>query len=142
MDAQFKLIRFPKKDRTEGVMFFVNRELCDTLEDVVRDTNADGDLDDHGEEKVYGETAIPYGVYELTVTMSPRFKKEMTLIKDVPHFKGIRIHWGRSIKQSLGCILVGKKNKNTLDNTHMTDKITALVKSLQSEGKKVYLEIV
>ena len=142
MEAQFRLIRFPLKDRTEGVLFFIDRELCDTLEDVVRDINADGDLDDLGEGKVYGETAIPYGTYELTVTMSPRFKKEMTLVKNVPNFEGIRIHWGRSIKNSLGCILVGKKNKDTLDNTHMTDKITELVKSLESEGKKVYLEIV
>lgn len=139
---QFKLIRFPKKDRTEGELFFTNRKLCDTLEDIVRDRNADGDLDDEDEGKVYGETAIPYGIHELLVTMSPKFGREMTLVKDVPDFSGIRIHWLRTVKQSLGCIGVGKKNGSTLDNTHMTDKITALVKSLIAEGKRVYIEII
>ena len=38
-------------------------KLCDTLEDPVRDLqdiNHDGDFDDPGEGKIYGETAIPY----------------------------------------------------------------------------------
>ena len=138
----FKLIRFPEKDLTKGHLFFNDKLLCDTLEDVVRDRNADGDLLDEDEGKVYGETAIPYGTYELVVTYSPKFKKSMTLLKDVPEFTGIRIHWGRTIKQSLGCILVGKKNGDTLDNIGMTDKITEIVSDLTSKGKKVFIEII
>jgi len=143
MEAKrFKLLRFPEPHLTKGVLFFENETICDTLEDIVRDRNADGDLDDQDEGKVYGETAIPYGTYELVVTYSPKFKRKMTLIKDVKHFKGIRIHWGRSIKQSLGCLLVGRANGDTLDNTYMTDKITNMVLSYQNRGIKVYLDIV
>ena len=93
MDIFFRLIRTKLKPTyTEGVLFYRDDELCETLEDTVRDINADGDLKDEGECKVYGQTAIPYGVYELTATFSPHFSKIMTLIKDVPSFKGVRIH--------------------------------------------------
>ena len=138
----FKLLRFPEKNLTKGILFFEDEIICDTLEDVVRDRNADGDLEDQDEGKVYGETAIPYGTYELVITYSPKFKRKMTLVKDVPNFSGIRMHWGRSIKQSLGCILVGKANGDFLNNTYMTDKITNIVLAYQNKGIKVYLEII
>lgn len=131
----------PELELTPGVLFFHDKHLCDTLEDIVRDRNADGDLNDEDEGKVYGETAIPYGTYELKATWSPRFKKNMVLICDVPHFEGIRIHWGATIKQSEGCLLVGQADEDRLINIGMTDKITTMVKELEERGEKVYLEI-
>ena len=142
MTAQFKLIRFPERHLTKGELFHNNEHLCDTLEDPVRDFNADGDLEDYGEDKIYGETAIPYGTYEMVVTYSPKFKKRMTLLKDVPHFSGIRVHWGRSIKNSLGCPLVGKANGDTLENTGMTDIITNIVQEYMDSDIKCYIEII
>lgn len=143
MKPQFKLFRFPKQTHTEGHLFFRDKFLCDTLEDVVRDRNKDGDLLDQDEGKVYGETAIPYGINELKVTYSPRFKKDMTLVCNVKHFEGVRIHWLRTIRQSLGCIGVGEKLKpGELKNTGMTDRITLFVKELQERGERVYIEIV
>ena len=141
MKAQFKLLRMPEPELTPGVLFFHNKHICDTLEDIVRDRNADGDLNDKDEGKVYGETAIPYGTYRLKATWSPKFKKEMVLICDVPHFEGIRIHWGATIKQSEGCLLVGEADGDRLINIGMTDKITLIVKELQARGEEVYLEI-
>jgi hypothetical protein len=142
MKPQFKLIRRPQEDITIGDLFYRDRFLCDTIEDVVRDRNADGDLLDQDEGKVYGETAIPYGIYELVVTYSPTFKKNMTLVKNVKHFDGIRIHWGRTIENSLGCVLVGKRNGKELENIGMTDKITTMVNELTDRGERVYLEII
>lgn len=139
--AQFKLLRMPEKALTPGLLFFHERHLCDTLEDIVRDRNADGDLDDEDEGKIYGETAIPYGIYELKATWSPKFKKIVTLICDVPHFTGIRIHWGRTIKQSEGCLLVGEMCGDELNNTGMTNKVMLMVNEIQLRGEKVYLEI-
>lgn len=76
---------------------FINGEFfCYTLEDEKR---ADG-------LKVYGETAIPTGTYNVLVTKSNRFKRLMPLIIDVPMFSGIRIHGGNTSKDTLGCILV------------------------------------
>ena len=58
---------------TIGKMYIDGDYFCDTLEDRVRDINKNGKFD-NGEVKVAGETAIPYGRYQVVVTMSPRFK--------------------------------------------------------------------
>jgi len=66
----------------------------------------------------------------------------MTLICNVPHFEGVRIHWGRTIRQSEGCLLVGEcDGVNTLKNIGMTDRITLMVRELQERNEKVFLEI-
>ena len=64
---------------TIGDLFIDGKLFCNTLEDTVRDLNKDGDLNDHGEGKVYGKTAIPYGTYEVVITYSNRFKKQLPL---------------------------------------------------------------
>lgn len=83
------------KQSTIGEMWIDGSFFCYTLEDVVRDV------------KVYGETAIPYGVYKVIVNMSNRFKRDMPLLIDVPGFEGVRIHNGNTDKDTHGCILVG-----------------------------------
>jgi hypothetical protein len=93
---------------TIGKMYIGGRFFCYTLEDVDRDKNKDGDLNDPGEQKVYGETAIPRGTYKVTLTMSNRFKVVMPLLNNVPGFEGIRIHNGNSSADTHGCILVGE----------------------------------
>jgi len=79
-----------------GDLFIDDIFFCHTLEDEKR---ADG-------LKVYGETAIPTGTYNVKVTMSNRFKRLMPLLLDVPMFKGIRVHGGNDSSDTLGCVLV------------------------------------
>jgi hypothetical protein len=57
--------------------------------------------------KVYGETAIPAGEYQVTIDYSNKFKKLMPHILDVPNFTGIRIHKGSTPESTSGCVLVG-----------------------------------
>ncbi len=78
----------------DGVIF------CDTLEDKVRRFTED-------DPKLYGKTAIPSGVYDVIITYSNRFKRELPLLMKVPHFEGIRIHSGNTHEDTEGCILVG-----------------------------------
>lgn len=145
-----KQLRVNLQDKyTEGALFIEtgdnhDKYLYDILEDKVRDINADGDLQDQDEGKVYAETAIPYTpegyCYELEVTYSPKFEMEMVLVKDVPEFTGIRMHWGLSALQSAGCILGGKRiAPNRLKNIGYTK---AMVELLKKHGGKAYLKIV
>lgn len=90
--------------------------ICDTIEDKVRNINDEG--------KVYGETAIPFGIYKIDMnTVSPKYSNynkypkykkynaKLPRLVDVPHFSGILIHIGNSAKDSSGCILVGENKK-------------------------------
>src|SRR5574337_480152 len=73
---------------------------CQTLEDTDRHLEAGGT-------KIYGQTAIPRGTYEVIVDWSPRFQKNMPHVLDVPQFEEIRIHPGNAPEDTEGCILVG-----------------------------------
>ena len=57
---------------------------------------------------------IPVGVYEVRVTYSPRFKRMLPLIGNVPGRSGIRIHRGTKPEHSKGCILVSAVNEQEL----------------------------
>ncbi len=62
---------------------------------------------------------IPAGIYPVEKTWSPRFKKFLPLIENVPDRDGIRIHRGTIPEHSKGCILLnlaGMSNINILFN--------------------------
>jgi len=52
---------------------------------------------------------IPCGAYKVSVSKSPKFKRDLALISnnDVPATRGVRIHAGNSAKDSSACVLVG-----------------------------------
>lgn len=94
--------------------------LCDTLEDKVRDENKNGCFDGN-EVKIYAQTAIPYGTYQITMNVrSPKYSNYtrypyarayqayMPRLVNVNHFDGILIHPGSNANHSAGCILVGR----------------------------------
>lgn len=88
---------------TIGTLYIDGNFFCYTLEDVVRPV------------KIKKETAIPAGNYRLEVTYSPKYKRPMIEVMDIPGFKGIRIHSGNTRKDTEGCILLGKyKGKNKI----------------------------
>lgn len=82
---------------TIGMLFNSDGEyLCDTLEDKEREV------------KIYGKTAIPCGRYELRWSFSPKFKRYLPEIINVPNYTGVRIHSGNTHEDTHGCQLVGK----------------------------------
>lgn len=119
---------------TIGHLYVNNQFFCDTIEDVYRGTTQDmpftktGDntgywTDSNGNkiQKVYGETAIPSGTYDVEITYSNKFKKHLPEVKSVNGYQGIRIHSGNTQKDSLGCIIVGEnKVKGQVINSRNT----------------------
>lgn len=104
---EMKLVREQFKDtQTVGKLYLNGVYFCDTLEDKNRDLNKNG-IFDGSEKKVYAQTCIPFGQYKVIINQSPRFKRLMPRLLNVPHFDGILIHNGVTEKNSAGCILVG-----------------------------------
>ena len=135
--------RYLGSEYTIGSMFVNGEYFCDTLEDKVRDLNKDGDLNDKGESKVYAQTAIPYGEYEVVVKHSPKFDRILPRLLNVPHFEGILIHRGNTAKDSAGCILVGenKVKGKVINSTIYENKLTALCHLAQLKGERIIIAI-
>lgn len=49
---------------------------------------------------------IPPGTYPFRRTWSPKFKKLLPIIEDVPGREGIRVHSGSKPEHSKGCVLL------------------------------------
>lgn len=128
---ELKLIRKEFTDHsTIGALMIDGKFFCYTLEDYIRDV------------KIAGETAIPYGVYEVITNYSNRFKKVMPLLLHVEGFEGVRIHAGNTAENTEGCILVGKsKMVDFIGNSRAA--FDAFMPILQSglEAGKVILTI-
>ena len=119
---------------TIGEMLVDGKKECYTLEDVVRPNG----------EKVYGKTAIPTGTYNVVVTPSARFKRDLPLLENVPNFQGIRIHPGNTAADTEGCILVGAAKTQDMV-THSREAFERLFKKIQESlkaGEKVTLEVI
>ena len=116
-----------------GKLYINGKYFCDTLEDTDRGLSSTMTEEQLKACKIKGETAIPVGIYKVLITYSPKYKKVMPLINNVPAYSGIRIHSGNSAKDTEGCILVGK---NTVVGrlTDSRNTYNALFKRLQQKG--------
>ena len=61
--------------------------------------------------------------YHVAVTQSPKFKRLLPIVQNVPQRSGIRIHRGTKPEHSTGCILVVADNKQTGINNNNTNNI-------------------
>lgn len=103
---------------TIGKLYVDGKYFCNTLEDAVRKA------------KIPNETAIPYGTYKVIVNMSPKFKRLLPRLLDVPGFDGILIHRGNTPSDTSGCILVGenKVKGRVINSTIYEKKLVELLK--------------
>ncbi len=110
-----------KPTYTIGKLYIDGEYFCDTCEDRVRPKG----------EKVPGETAIPAGSYKVIVNASPKFKRLLPRLLNVPGFDGVLIHRGNSDKDSSGCILVGENKKvgKVLNSTYFEERLTEILKN-------------
>ncbi len=82
---------------TIGDLFFNDVFICNTLEDIVRLNG----------EKVYGETAVPAGEYNMKMSFWETYNADYPHLLNVPNFTGILIHPGTEPGHTEGCLLPG-----------------------------------
>lgn len=135
--------RYFGKEYTIGTMSIDGVRFCDTLEDVNRDLNHNGKFDGN-ESKVYGETCIPFGTYDVALTYSPKFRRKLPLLLNVPSFEGIRIHRGNTKNDTAGCILVGenKVKGKVINSTPYEQELVARIAKAVDKGEPITIEIV
>ena len=126
---------------------------CDTLEDTDRGLNETQSLLEIQSKKVYGETAIPTGVYKLNMnTVSPKFKDRswaipykgiLPRLENVKGFEGVLIHVGNKPQDTLGCILVGenKVKGQVINSTASFNKLMKLLLQANIDGEDIELTV-
>lgn len=124
---------------TIGKLYIDGTYFCDTVEDKDRGLDDSMTVEEILKRKVYGETAIPYGTYEVQITYSPKYKKMMPLLLNVKGYSGIRIHSGNTAKDSLGCLIVGRNTKvGMVTESRVTyNKLFAIIKDAKELSIKI-----
>ena len=98
---------------------------------------------------------IPALCYHVAVTMSPKFKRLLPIVQNVPQRSGIRFHRGTRPEHSTGCILVvADNNPMPLHPTPYTlhppqgrtaadveKQLTDLILKAQNEHEEIILEV-
>ncbi len=114
--------------------------------------------DGHRDQKVFGETRIPAGLYRLSKrtwgrhyeSYKRRFQHKFVIeVENVPHFNGILIHIGNYPKDTLGCPLVCTgfnfdKNKNQwygINSTAAYLKWYEFIDKQMRDGKQMWLQV-
>jgi len=81
---------------------------------------------------------IPAGTYPLNRTWSPKFKKLLPIVENVPDREGIRIHMGTKPEHSEGCILT---NYACMANINVLFNRVAKNNQMYEENEQIQLQI-
>lgn len=135
--------KYKKNEYTIGNLYIDDVFYCNTLEDRDRGLTQDMSLESIKRIKQFGTTAIPTGTYEVDITYSPKFKRDLPIIRNVKGFDGIRIHSGNTAKDTLGCILLGKNTEvGKVTNSKTTcNQFFNIIKNEIEKNKKITLII-
>ena len=122
---KLEVLRFSNSgDSTSGLLFLIENH-CNDIDGAwdARKFLAYTLEDEYRKNKVYGETRIPEGTYEINFRTTggyhQRYKKRfpdmhigMLHVTDVPNFEYILIHCGNTDEHTAGCLLVGDSQEN------------------------------
>ena len=124
-------------------LYINGKYFSDVLEDPDRGLTDTMSLEEIKKIKIKGNTCIPYGTYNVTITYSPRFKKNLPLINNVKGFDGIRIHSGNTPQDTEGCLLLGlnKVKGRVVDSKVTVNKFIDIVQEALNKGEKVTITI-
>lgn len=77
---------------------------------------------------------IPPLWYTVSVTQSPRFRRLLPIVNNVPGRTGIRFHIGTKPQHSTGCIL--------LPSREIEKQLTQRLLQTQQKNETIYLEVI
>jgi hypothetical protein len=149
--------KYKKDTYTIGEMTIDGNYFCSTLEDKDRGLTQDMSSSLITNKKVYGQTAIPTGTYEVSLDItSPRFSQmefykevcngKVPRVLNVPGFEGILFHVAdgpRGVELLQGCIGVGK-NKikgGLLEGKETFKKLYKKMEEAKNRGEKITVTI-
>jgi len=99
-----------------------DNKLCDTIENL--------------------DYLIPELIYPVHVSHSPKFRRLLPIINNVPGRSGIRMHVGNEARDSQGCVLLGNANGKRLLNSRVVEKmVTKLLLSIDVSREEIRLEV-
>jgi hypothetical protein len=149
LDRKYKLSTY-----TIGILYVNGERFCETLEDKDRGLKKTDFLFKIKRKKVYGETAIPTGTYEIRMDIvSPKYKEKkwyndfcggkMPRLMNVPGWDGILVHPGNTNLDTYGCLLVGKNTKKgcVLESRDTFVKLYNKMKVAADAGEKINITI-
>lgn len=138
---ELTLTRIAKRKKyTIGRLSVDGEGFCDTLEPTWRDYA-------NGAYKVKGRSAIPEGRYAVVISYSPKFQAWLPILLGGPEFnkkwKGIRIHAGNTVKDTQGCILVGKNRivGQVFDSRIWLHRLKGKIVEAKKKGEAVWLTV-
>lgn len=139
---------YPKETYTIGKLYYIDETtnhkipISDTLEDTDRRLDSSMSEDAIKKLKVYAETAIPTGTYQVSLNVvSPKYSKrkyykdlcggKVPRLLGVKGYDGVLIHIGNTNKDTAGCILVGenKVKGRVINSTKAFEKLYKILKS-------------
>lgn len=128
-------------DFTQGLLFIDGKFECHTIEDEQRTV------------KVWGETAIPNGVYKVKLRTEGKFHEQykvkfkdfhkgMLHVTNVLGFEFILIHIGNDDDDTAGCLLVGRvaQHDSILESTVAYTAMYKKVIAAFDRGEEVIIE--
>lgn len=144
---------WPKDTYTIGKFYVDGVRFGESMEDKDRGLLQTMPLSTIKELKVYGETAIPRGRYEVKMTLSQKFARKawalptnglVPEICDVPGYSGIRIHPLNSAEDSLGCIGIGKNDRKgwiSQSTAYYRDLVDNHIVPAVKRGERIFITI-
>lgn len=139
---------------TIGRLRVDNVYICDVCEDTDRGLNQSMTLAEIKKRKVYKQTAIPAGTYDVTLSIqSPKFsqyeyyrdfcKGYLPRLIGVKGYEGVLIHKGNKASQSAGCLLVGYNTiKGKVTNSQEAfEKLYRILKAASDRKENITITI-
>lgn len=126
-----------------GERFGDGKKWCSALEDEDRGLHDAMPLSEIKALKIKGETAIPRGVYEVRITYSAKFRRNLPLLVGVKGYEGVRMHAGNTARDTEGCILFGVNDAvgRVSNSKYWFAKIYSLIEAASKKGERVWIEV-